>query len=738
MVRNATPKRLRTSLLSMPRKEAVRFFIAPVDGLTLRVIYAQQEPGMNEYVVIGKPAAVSLLNRLTIEGQDATNIRGVLSPMSPVSLDENTKMNAGIPRNAKFFAYAYPLDCLAADTASMLSLIIGSMSRLDDELFFFFLLGGFVYFDESQSFLQANAISFKQTDRELRFDGPFHAKAEAADVLKRSGRLRPLSLRSLNDVGLLQLGWVNPMELPGGFMLHDTVDWKSGALVFGRADGQTVFYSTKTGKLNHAEADERAKGWAKSWAKEHRGFELLQENFEAELDKSHKLRASLMRQQAGPVETWLRSYGVVIAAYYSIGTLLFHYIEGFAVFDCIYFMTVTATTVGYGDLSPATELGRGLAVVYMPLGTVVTLGGLIPPVGYCLRYLEKLSAFVVAKLNVLLQVAATLYSQKIHLAFGPSAHRARASWRREAGQTFTLDRLFGGPVEVGPAMAYLHAAFQPVVVVLIGCIVTSAVKGTSFVDSLYYGVVTMTTVGYGDSEFLPHSDAEKAYTILFMLFSTTSLAVCVTRLDTLIKSRQIFKRDFSWELPSMMRKRALKQGELSPTLDEDQFVLYVLQLYGEIDEDLLKCIRNDFRKLENIGVHPCRDNGQIEIATLFDHLVTRGQVTDSNRVAPDTTREDRQRTRTSKSNLNPTGRKLIEVVTVRGGPSLPSEMVVDMSTPDNGFAEWYDDIWTPFLEQDAEYQQSRGEQSRSTVSRIDVRRPSVPPVGPGQLPIQVV
>jgi hypothetical protein len=35
-----------------------------------------------------------------------------------------------------------------------------------------------------------------------------------------------------------------------------------------------------------------------------------------------------------------------------------------------------------------------------------------------------------------------------------------------------------------------------------------------------YGVVTMTTVGYGDADLLPETDGEKAYTVFFMLVCT--------------------------------------------------------------------------------------------------------------------------------------------------------------------------------------------------------------------------
>lgn len=168
-MRSSSTKRLSALEAHNSPLRDVAFFLAPVNGLDLQVIYAQTENTINSYKVRGDPAAVSLLNRLSSKGEDAKTIRGSLSAITPVTLDEDTKQAAGIPVAAKFFAFAYPLDCLAGDVGKLLNLVIGSVSRLDDEFFFFFLLGGFCYFDESQNFLQANALSLKHTEQQLSF-----------------------------------------------------------------------------------------------------------------------------------------------------------------------------------------------------------------------------------------------------------------------------------------------------------------------------------------------------------------------------------------------------------------------------------------------------------------------------------------------------------------------------------------------------------------------------------------
>jgi len=57
----------------------------------------------------------------------------------------------------------------------------------------------------------------------------------------------------------------------------------------------------------------------------------------------------------------------------ALGTVVFHLVEGWSILDSLYVTAQTVTTVGFGDITPRTALGRSFATVFMLIGVGVVL-----------------------------------------------------------------------------------------------------------------------------------------------------------------------------------------------------------------------------------------------------------------------------------------------------------------------------------------------------------------------------
>jgi hypothetical protein len=62
--------------------------------------------------------------------------------------------------------------------------------------------------------------------------------------------------------------------------------------------------------------------------------------------------------------------GIVLA----IGTIVYHNVEGWGWLDSLYFPVITLTTIGYGDFSPSTDIGKVFTIMYVFMGLGVLVG----------------------------------------------------------------------------------------------------------------------------------------------------------------------------------------------------------------------------------------------------------------------------------------------------------------------------------------------------------------------------
>lgn len=63
-----------------------------------------------------------------------------------------------------------------------------------------------------------------------------------------------------------------------------------------------------------------------------------------------------------------RSAFVLLGSLAALGTVFYHFVEGWSWIDSLYFCVVTMATVGYGDFAPTTEISRLFTILLILTG----------------------------------------------------------------------------------------------------------------------------------------------------------------------------------------------------------------------------------------------------------------------------------------------------------------------------------------------------------------------------------
>lgn len=236
--------------------------------------------------------------------------------------------------------------------------------------------------------------------------------------------------------------------------------------------------------------------------------------------------------------------------YLLLGALVFSKIEGWDYLDAVYWADVTLFTVGYGDLSPGSTLGRALLIPYALVG-VTSLGLVIGSIRSLMldrgkrrldaRMLEKERRQLIRQMRRkgkegVLQPVDTHHH-------GLSETEQEEPWplaelqRRQ--KEFMLMRKIQNRASTRKRWTELGLSFSTWLVLwLVGAKIFQECEEPyqhwSYFDAFYFCFTGLTTIGYGD--LTPISYAGKAFFVFWSLLALPTMTVLISNAgDTIVR-----------------------------------------------------------------------------------------------------------------------------------------------------------------------------------------------------------
>ena len=259
----------------------------------------------------------------------------------------------------------------------------------------------------------------------------------------------------------------------------------------------------------------------------------------------------------------------------------------------LYFVVVTTTTVGYGDVTPHTDAGRLLAVLLIVVN---------------IAFLTTLATVLAEAL----QAKAERHAEALEKA-------ARES--ELAGKSFRhLDNLLsgvGGTEEMKLTRAIGRRLLIFVVYVLLGTVAFAFLEEWDVVQSLYFSVVTVSSVGYGDMVLT--GTVSRAFGMVYAtygIFGTVALAGQCTELYLEQQTAQRMKAFSGQDVAAVFGQI---DTDHSGSIDRHEYLEFMLIRSGKVKVEDLELIRESFNSLDKDG------DGEISLDEIKDALQSDGE-----------------------------------------------------------------------------------------------------------------
>ena len=370
----------------------------------------------------------------------------------------------------------------------------------------------------------------------------------------------------------------------------------------------------------------------------------------------------ILYRLCGGKNEWLRTHGLILITYFALGGLAYDELEGWKLMETTYFLMVTVTTVGYGDMCPETPEGKIFTVIYALFGLIFVFAALSPLLDALLWFKDLILVPCTPKSPLETDADGVLDLSDL---------RQRGNW----------------------GFKYYSAVMGPILVFVVGLIIGYTVMDLDAIDSIYWSMITMTTIGYGDLSATSRESygmLQMAVLFVYLPLAVAALADTLSALGAISTAKSIIFSEADPERLLMAEARGDYGGKSDPnpdeTLTEAEFLISVLKDKGIVDELTIQAVRLQFAHIVR------HDKSKSAAKTLTDKIVFQDLVA-KGRIMPKTPNA-------------PTLTSLSQTIDL-----------VDTKAADGGYAEWRKAYWIPRVRaKRAEVKQANGSAS---VTRLE-------------------
>ncbi|KAJ4013112.1 hypothetical protein NW752_006390 [Fusarium irregulare] len=285
-----------------------------------------------------------------------------------------------------------------------------------------------------------------------------------------------------------------------------------------------------------------------------------------------------------PSQRTLMLQTIMFLFYLLLGALVFSNIEGWNYLDAVYWADVTLFTVGFGDYTASTTLGRALMMPYALVG-VISLGLVVGSIRSLVlergkrqvdaRMEEKKRRRLVRRMtrrgeDDMLEPIRDPQRRQSSFPQDDSEKRLPATEFERRKSEFELMRKIQAQTSSRRRwMAMAISTSTWLILWLLGAYVfvkcEENYQGWNYFDGFYFCFVSLTTIGYGDKT--PASNAGKSFFVFWSLLALPTMTVLISNAgDTVVK----FIRDGTLRLGNV----TILPGEEGSFSDDLKYIIH--------------------------------------------------------------------------------------------------------------------------------------------------------------------